>query len=163
MLIHVLIHVCYMCVHSTFREEVSDVQLQRGNDLIKHLEFLSKTRHLEDEAGRHLQLWDSKMKRSNRMHTSKLNPGIETFCRDCLIEPSTGQAGLREKGQDNQPMKGKASDEHISWAKRWRKHVFYINITDLFQVDIAIRSKNFGTETNSLTRLSIESQFEMHD
>lgn len=44
------------------------------------------------------------------MHRKKINPWIETFC---LIEPSTGQSEQREKGQDNQPMKGKASDEHI--------------------------------------------------
>lgn len=40
----------------TFRQEVCDVQLQRGNDLVKHLKFLPKARHLEDEAGWYLQL-----------------------------------------------------------------------------------------------------------
>lgn len=43
----------------TFGEEVSDVQLQRGNDLVKHLEFLPKARHLEDEAGWHLRQLES--------------------------------------------------------------------------------------------------------
>jgi len=42
----------------TLGEQVSDVQLQRRNNFVKHLEFLPKARHLEDEAGRHLQLED---------------------------------------------------------------------------------------------------------
>lgn len=56
----VLVHVKSVCAGCmclfTLGEEVSDVQLQRGNDFVKHLEFLSKARHLEDEAGGHLQL-----------------------------------------------------------------------------------------------------------
>lgn len=52
-----------MCCNSTFREEVSDVQLQGGNDLVKHLELLPKARHLEDEAGWHLRLKDNEIRR----------------------------------------------------------------------------------------------------
>lgn len=51
-----LLQSLWVCMpNQTFREEVSDIQLQRGNDFVKHLEFLPKARHLEDEAGRHLE------------------------------------------------------------------------------------------------------------
>lgn len=56
---------CVCVFNSTFREKVGDVQLQRWNDPVKHLEFLSKARHLEDEAGRHLQLKDDEITRSH--------------------------------------------------------------------------------------------------
>lgn len=42
----------------TFGQEVGDVQLQGRNDFVKHLEFLPEARHLEDEAGGHLNRSD---------------------------------------------------------------------------------------------------------
>lgn len=36
----------------TVLQQIGDVQLQRREDLVEHLEVLSKTRHLNDKAGR---------------------------------------------------------------------------------------------------------------
>lgn len=52
----------------TLREEVGDVQLQRGDNFVKHLEFLAKARHLEDEARRYLKMRMKEVKKGERKH-----------------------------------------------------------------------------------------------
>lgn len=52
----------------TFRQKVCDVELQRGNDLLKHLELLAKAGHLEDEARRHLQQGRAQCVGQRRQH-----------------------------------------------------------------------------------------------
>lgn len=61
--------VCYVCVcvcvSRTFRQEISDIQLQRGNDFVEHLELFPKARHLQDKTGWYLRKEKKKVTRKN--------------------------------------------------------------------------------------------------